>query len=178
MKFIKDLLIVEIETTGDDSDKDPIIQLAGLLLDKDNLLEKGIFNSYIRTSLLEGTLREQGKRLGVDLSVMRSSPKHLEAMKKFAETFKHPVTLTLQNVKHFLFLRNAFKKVSLPFPFDYQMFELWTIEYLYCQRLGYKKIPTLDTLIDYYKLPVKNYYNALERARLEAEVLRRILKSA
>ena len=44
MKFIKDILLFQIETTGPNIDRDSIIQLSAVLLDKDNLLEKNFFN--------------------------------------------------------------------------------------------------------------------------------------
>ncbi|HYV33446.1 MAG TPA: exonuclease domain-containing protein [Candidatus Limnocylindria bacterium] len=57
MKFIKDLLFFEIQTTGQDPDKDSIIQLSAILLDKDNLLEKANFNTYIRVSYLDAIIQ-------------------------------------------------------------------------------------------------------------------------
>ena len=44
MKFIKDLLFFDINTTGPDTDKDNIVQLSAILIDKHNLLEKDYFN--------------------------------------------------------------------------------------------------------------------------------------
>lgn len=176
-KFIKDLLIVEIETTGSDVEKDSILQLSGLLLDKDNLLEKGVFNTYVRTSLLEGTLKKQAGHLGIPFEVMQKSPKATDAAKKFADFASVSATLALQHVKSVFFLRNMFKKVGYIFPVDQQMFQLWTLEYMLSLRIGFNKTPTLQTLVDYFKLEVKNPYNALERARLEAEVLRKIIKT-
>ncbi|QQS22541.1 hypothetical protein IPM19_02820 [bacterium] len=50
MKLIKDILIFQIEATGVDIERDHIIQLSGILLDKDSLLEKNYFNSYVKVS--------------------------------------------------------------------------------------------------------------------------------
>ena len=75
MKFIKDILFFEITTTGFDADKDSVIQLSAVLLDKDNLLEKSNFNSYIRISYLDSIINEHAKILGVDYETLKKSPK-------------------------------------------------------------------------------------------------------
>jgi hypothetical protein len=63
MKFIKDLLFFEITTTGADPDKDSLVQLSAVLLDKDNLLEKDNFNTYVRVSYLDSIINEHAKLL-------------------------------------------------------------------------------------------------------------------
>lgn len=175
-RLLKDLLILEVETTGTQVEKDVIIQLTALLLDKDNLLEKDIFNTYIRTSLLEGTLREHSKVLGIPFTTMQQSPKTADTLKQFAARFQTQPTIAVQSTQTIFFLRQAFRKALLPFELDGHIFDLWTIEYIFSRKLGLNKIPTLDTLLDHFNLTKKNMRNALERARLEAEVLRRIIK--
>ena len=51
MRFIKDLLFIEIQSTGLDPDKDSIIQLSAVLLDKDNLLEKITLTVLLRLAI-------------------------------------------------------------------------------------------------------------------------------
>jgi DNA polymerase III epsilon subunit-like protein len=46
--FNQDILLVDIEATGLDPQKNEIIQIAGVLLDKKTLAIKKDFNSYIR----------------------------------------------------------------------------------------------------------------------------------
>jgi DNA polymerase III epsilon subunit-like protein len=85
MKFIKDLLFFEISTTGPDLDKDNIIQLSAVLIDKDNLLEKDFFNSYIRISYLDSLLLAHSKLLNIDYEKMKKS---LEDSQKQVEEWK------------------------------------------------------------------------------------------
>ena len=75
MKFIKDLLFFEIQTTGQDVDKDQVLQLSAVLLDKDNLLEKNNFNSYIRVSYLDSVMLQHAKMLQVDYETIKKSKK-------------------------------------------------------------------------------------------------------
>ena len=58
MKLIKDLLVFHIETTGPDPERDHIIQIAAVLLDKDSLLEKNFQNSFVKVSFLDGTIQK------------------------------------------------------------------------------------------------------------------------
>jgi DNA polymerase III alpha subunit (gram-positive type) len=176
MKFIKDILLIELETTGQDTDKDSIIQISALLLDKDNLLEKGFFNSYVRVSLLENTISKHAAMLHIEFETMQKSPKIQETLKKFNDQFDVPLLLASHNVSNLFFLKNAYRKALIPFEFDSHMLELWTLSYIYTINYGIRKLPTLHTLIDHFNLTLKNPNNALEKVRLEAEIFRRIVK--
>lgn len=176
MKFIKDILIIEIESTGQDPDKDPMLQLSAVRLDKDNLLEKGVFNTYIRVSLLENTIAQHAGFLGISPGVLQKSPKPAEAIKKFSDTWKNENLLLCCNLFPKLqFLKTAYKKAFIPFEFDQHVLELWTLGYIFTNKMGLKKMSTLNTLIDHFKIKVKNPNNSLERARVEAEILRKII---
>lgn len=177
MKFIKDILLFDMETTGPDVDKDNIIQLSAILLDKDNLLEKNYFNSYVRVSLLDGTINQHAEILNIPFDLMRKSPKIYDAIKKFYTVFRNDsVLLATHNLNSVLFLRNGFKKALVPFEYDQHILELWTLGYIYTLNYGLKKIPTFRTLLDHFHLRQKNRHNALEKVRLSAEIFRKIIK--
>lgn len=177
MKFIKDILLFDMETTGPDVDKDNIIQLSAVLLDKDNLLEKNYFNNYVRVSLLDGTIKEHSEILNISFDIMRKSPKIYDVIKKFHQEFKsESVLLATHNLGNVLFLRQGFKKATIPFEFDQHIMELWTLGYIYTLNYGLKKIPTFSTLLDHFHLKQKNRHNALEKARLAGEIFRKIIK--
>src|SRR6185369_8728789 len=109
MKFIKDILLFDLETTGPDIDKDNVIQLSAILIDKDNLLEKNFFNSYVRISFLEGTITQHAELLNIPFETMQKSPKIYDAIKKFHLTLGHDALLATHNVNNLLFLRQGFK---------------------------------------------------------------------
>lgn len=175
MKFIKDILIVDIETTGPDTDKDSIIQLSGVLLDKDNLLEKNFFNTHVRVSLLENTISQHAAILGIPFESMQRSPKIYDVIKKFKEHFGPTVLLGIHGTATLHFLKNAFKKAVVPFDYDSHVIELWTLGYIYTLQYGIKKMPTLNTFLDQFKLKINNRHDSLERARQSAEIFRRIV---
>src|SRR3989344_5877673 len=115
MKFIKDLLFIEINTTGTDTDKDSVIQLSAVLLDKDNLLEKDNFNSYIRVSYIDSIINEHAKLLGIDREVLRKSPKIYDCVKDFHKKFGNSLLLATHSMSIILFLKNAFRKAAVKF---------------------------------------------------------------
>jgi DNA polymerase III alpha subunit (gram-positive type) len=177
MKFIKDILLFDIETTGQDPDKDSIIQLAGILLDKDNLLERDFFNSYVRVSLLEGIIHQHAIMLNIPFETMQKSSKVYDVSKKFSERFGDRVLLATHSVNNILFLRNGFKKAAIPFAYDPHVIDLWTLGYIYTLNYGMKKMPTFYTLLDHFNMKIINRTNALEKCRLSADIFRKIIKS-
>ncbi len=176
MKFIKDLLFFEIQTTGQDTDKDSIIQISGVLLDKDNLLEKNNFNSYIKVSYLDSMVNEHAKLLSISPEILRKSPKVYEVMKNFHKHFGNNLLLATHSFSNIMFLKNALRKAAVPFDYDHHIVQLWTLGYIYTLNYGLKKMPTFNTFLDYFKLKQVEPFNALEKARLSAEIFRKIIK--
>ncbi len=176
MKLIKDILVFQIETTGPDVERDHIIQLSGLLLDKDSLLEKNYFNSYVKVSFLDGTLQNHASHLGITFDELRKSPKIAETIKQFVTTFGYEPLLATQSVQNYLFLKQAFKRTLTPFNYDKHLLDIWSLSYIYIVHYGIKKIPTLDTMATHFNIKNAKPYDALAKARLTAEVFKRIIK--
>lgn len=176
MKFIKDLIIFELQTTGTETEKDNIIQLSAIVLDKDNLLEKNVFNSYVRISMLEGTIAQHAEALGIPYETMRKSPKIYDVVKQFHAQLGTDGLLCTHTISNVMFLKTAFKKAGVPFDYDRHVVDLWTLGYIYTLNYGIKKMPTFNTFLDYFRLKQTNRYNALERARLAGEIFRKIIK--
>jgi DNA polymerase III epsilon subunit-like protein len=128
-KFIQDILYFSVTTTGDDPEKDRILQLSAVLLDKDNLLDKGIFNEYIRVSLLDGTLRQHANFLGIEAATLQKSLKIYEALKKLVEQFGYTPLLACHQASEQWFLRQAFLKAGVPFNYDQHILDIWSLGY-------------------------------------------------
>lgn len=176
MRFIKDLLFFEIQTTGTDPDKDSVIQLSAVLLDKDNLLEKNNFNSFIKVSYLDSVVNAHAKLLNISPEILRKSPKIYDCIKQFHLKFGRDLLLSAHSFQQVLFLKTAFKRAVVPFDYDEHVVQLWTLGYIYTLNYGLKKMPTFNTFLDYFKLKQKNPHDAMEKVRLEAEIFRRIIK--
>ncbi len=175
MKFIKDILLFQIETSGPNLDRDSIIQLSAVLLDKDNQLEKDFFNSYVKVSFLDNTIAQHSTQLQVPFETLQKSPKLNEVIKQFATKFGSSPLLATHTVSNVQFLRQAFKKTFVPYEYDSHVLDLWSLGYVYTLHYGVKKMPTLETLFTHFHLKIKNRSNALEKARLAAEVFRKII---
>ncbi len=178
MKFIKDLLFFEIQTTGEDPDKDYIIQLSAILLDKDNLLEKANFNTHVRVSFLDGVINDHATKLHVEFEYLKKSPKIVDAVKQFRQKFEPDLLLCTHNISNLLFLRSAFKRSSVKFDYDPHVLELWTLGYIYTLNYGLRKMPTFTTFLDHFRMEQKRPFDSMEKVRLEAEVFRKIIKEA
>ncbi|MBI3231710.1 MAG: hypothetical protein HYZ51_01355 [Candidatus Doudnabacteria bacterium] len=176
MKFIKDLLFFELTTTGVDADRDNILQLSAIVLDKDNLLEKGFFNSYIRVSYMDNIIQDHAKLLRISPEMLKKSQKIYDCVKKFHLHFGKQYLLTTHTLTNVLFLKQAFKKAVVAFDYDPHVIDLWTLGYIYTLNYGLKKMPTANTFFDYFKVKQKNPYDALEKVRHEGEVFRKIIK--
>ncbi len=176
MKFIKDLLFFEIQTTGPDPDKDSVIQLSAVLLDKDNLLEKNNYNSFVKVSYLDSVINTHAKLLNTTPEILRKSPKIYDCIKQFHQKFGRDLLLSTHSFQQVLFLKTAFKRAVVPFDYDEHVVQLWTLGYIYTLNYGLKKMPTFNTFLDYFKLKQKRPYDAMEKVRLEADIFRRIIK--
>lgn len=175
MKFIKDILLFQIETTGPNIERDAIIQLSAVLLDKDNLLEKNFFNSYVKVSFLENTIAQHATLLQIPYDSLKRSPKLSEVIREFSKKFGSEPLLATHTVNNVQFLKHAFKKTLIPFEYHSHVLDLWSLGYVYTLHYGLKKMPTMETLFTHFNLKLKNPRNALEKARLSAEVFRKIV---
>ena len=176
MKFIKDLLFFEITATGSDTEKDSVIQLAATVLDKDNLLEKNYFKAFIRVSYLDNIIWEHAKLLRIPPEVLKKSQKIYDVIKKFRTNFGPEHLLVTHTLSNVMFLKQAFKKAVIPWDYDLHAIDLWTLGYVYTLNYGMKKMPSANTLFDYFKIKQENPYDALEKVRHEAEVFRKIIR--
>ncbi len=175
MKLIKDLLVIHLETTGQDPERDHIIQLSAVLLDKDSLLEKNFFNSYIKVSYLDGTLQQHSQQLGITFEQLRKSPKLAEVIKDFVTQFGFEPLISANSTLSYLFLRNAFKKTLTAFKYDRHFVDIWSLGYIYALHIGIKKMPGLTTLADHFNIKIHVGADGLEKARATAAVLKKII---
>jgi DNA polymerase III alpha subunit (gram-positive type) len=177
MKFIKDILIFDVTTTGNNLDKDQIIQLSAVLVNKDNFLGQDFFNNYVRVSLLDGTINQHAQMLNISFEELRSSKKIYDVVKLFDEKFGKEYLLACVNPLGLSFLRQAYKKSSIPFLFDEHVLDIWTLGYIFTLRHGIKKMPSFETMVDFLGLKLKNNNDANEKAKLASLLLKHIINS-
>ncbi|GAC1412546.1 MAG: hypothetical protein NVSMB66_1820 [Candidatus Doudnabacteria bacterium] len=176
MKFARDILLIDMETTGPDPIKDFPIQLSAILLDKDNLLEKGSFNSYIKYTFSQTTNDRVAQTLGIPKEMWMKAPNVKTVITAFNETFPYNVTIASQNFINVNFLREAYRKSSVVYEYDYHVLELWTLAYVFLSKQNIKKIPTAETIGTFFKLQKTKEHDALANCRYLAEILRKLVK--
>ncbi len=185
MNFKKDLLLVDIEATGLDSNRHEIIQLAGVLLDKKTLKEKKAFSSFIRPAKWGNRDKESMAVNKISFDKVKNAPSLHLTLKKFNKAFGKNVILAYYvGIMDIIFLQTAHKKAGLKWPFDYHYFNIWGLFYGYLASRG--KLTSkkdfagfgIESMIKTFKIKAdKNQlHDALMDCRVEAEILRKVIK--
>lgn len=174
MKFARDILLIDFQTTGINVEKDFPLQLAAVLLDKDNLLEKNFFSSYIKHPFSQTTNDRIVQTLEIPKELWMSSPNLKTVLAEFQQKFSYNVTLASQNTVNINFLQECFRRTAQEYEYDYHIIELWTLGYLYMSKQNLKKIPTAATLGTYLKIP-QPQKDALANCRYLAEIFRKLV---
>lgn len=175
MKFARDILLIDIESTGINPEKDFPLQLSAVLLDKDNLLEKGSFNSYIKHPFSQTTNDRIVQTLGIPKEQWMKAPNLKTVLKEFTAKFPYNVTIATHNIMNIMMLQEAFRRVGIEYEYDYHVLELWTLGYMYLSKQNMKKIPTAQTVGNYLKLNRERDHDAFVNARFLADIFRKLV---
>lgn len=186
MDFKKDILLIDTEFTGFDLSKHDLIQLAAVLLDKKTLKEKKSFNSYIRLSPVQWAKRNRESMSvnKITWEQIKNAPTLKNVIKEFDKTFGQNVIQAFYvgyNDKRFLL--EAYKKAGVKWKFDYHYFELWGLFYPFLavkNKLSSVKHFAgfgIENMIKMFGIKApKNLHDALADCRVEAEILRKVIK--
>ncbi len=183
MNFSKDLLIVDIEATGLQVAKHEIIQLAAILLDKKTLKEKAAFSTFVKPIHWNVRQKEAMEVNNITWDSLKYAPPLSEVVLEFKTLFpsKNTIIANYGGILDITFLRAAFEKNKLVYPYHHSVFNIWALCFAYMAQHGKftnkKKFPGfgLEDLAKKFKLDAQTH-DALDDCRLEAAVLRRILK--
>lgn len=185
MNFKRDILLIDLEFSGFDIKQHEILQIAGVLLDKKTLREKNHFSSFVRPQKWANRDRESMKVNKISYDTLKDAPLLKDVIKKFNKTFGHNVILAAYvgyNDKKFLL--EAYRKSKIKWQFDYHYFDLWGLFYGYLairNQLTSRKdfagfgLESLIKMLD-IKVNKNNLHDALVDCRVEAEVLRKLIK--
>lgn len=183
MDFKKDLLLVDLEMTGLDASRNEIIQLAAVLLDRKTLAEKENFNSFIRPRRWASRDKESMAVNNISFNQLKNAPDLKRVLRAFGRQFGHQVVLAYYGGPLDVdFLRLAHRSCGLPFKFDYHFFNLWGLFYAFLakrnQLTNQKKFTgfAMEDLMKKFKIKSNRRHDALEDCRVEAEILRKIMR--
>lgn len=184
MDFKKDLLLIDIEFTGLDLGKHEIIQLAALLLDKKTLKEKKSFCAFIKPQKWANRDLKSMAINGISWEKLKNAGNLKTVLSKFNKfaNQKNAVLSYYGGPADMDFLRVAYKKAGIKWQFDYHFFNLWAVFYHHfavkdqlrnkARFAGF----SLEDLMRRFNIKSGKRHDALEDCRIEAEVLRRIIK--
>ncbi len=184
MNFKKDLLLIDLETTGLDVDRHEIIQLAGVLLDKKTLQEKKSFCSYIKPAHWNRRDLESMEVNKIAWEQVRKAPPLTSVIRRFSRAFgKNVIVSYYVGVMDIIFLQRAYQKAGVVYPFDYHTFNIWSLFYPFLavhHKLKNRKNFSgfgLEDMAQMFKIRVdKNQlHDALVDCRVEAEILRKVI---
>ena len=166
MKFIKDILVIDFEGS-----KEPT-QIGAVLLDKETLCEKESFLSFIFTDL-EGFVSPTS---GITQEMLHNAPSQAKVGQMIYEKFGTNVLiacwvqdLDIRNFKKII--TAAGKSFS---EYDYHIVDIWSPAYLFCLKNGYTGGIRSEEMFHYFGAQSRTFHNALDDARIAAEILRKI----
>jgi DNA polymerase III epsilon subunit-like protein len=185
MNFKKDILLIDTEFSGFDIQKHEVLQIAAILLDRKTLKEKKAFSTFIKPTRWSKRDRACMKVNKITLDMVKDAPSLEEALRLFDKTFGHNVIQAFYvgyNDKRFLM--ESYRRAKIKWQFDYHVFDLWPVFYAHLalkDQLKSKKDFAgfgLEYLIKKLKIKIdkKNLHDALVDCRVEAEVLRKLIK--
>ena len=184
--FKKDILLIDTEFSGFNIEKHELLQLAGVLLDRKTLKEKKVFSSFMRPTRWQHRDPECMAVNKISHAMVKDAPSLKQVINLFNKTFGHDVILAAYvgyNDKRFLL--DAYRKTKTKWQFDYHYFDLWGLFYGFLAKKNLLKSKKdfagfgLEYLIQRLKIKTNKsqLHDALVDCRVEAEVLRKVLKN-
>jgi len=183
--FHKDILIIDVEATGLDYQNNELIQLAGVLLDKKTLKEKKHFESYIKPLKWRNRDPEAMAVNKIEWKVLAKAPSIKTVIQKFEKTFGTNVILApYGTIMDTAMLRIAYKKLGKKYKYDYHVIDVWPLCFTYMAKkkllVNKKRFSgfSLNDIANHFKIKIpSNRHTALADCRLEAEVLRKLVRA-
>lgn len=183
--FNKDILIIDVEATGVDFNKHELLELAGVLLDKKTLNEKKRFESFVKPTKWKNRDPEAMAVNKMTWDMVKGAPSLKTVLKKFEKTFGTNVIIApYGTIMDTAMLRTSYKKVGMKYKYDYHVFDIWPLCYLYMAKKNLLKNKkrfsgfSLNDIANHFKIKIpSNRHTALADCLLEAAVLRKLTKT-
>ncbi len=177
--FPKDLLIIDIETSGSDPYTHVPLQIGAVLLDRVTLAEKKSFVSYIHQEEHFPIEQWALKKIQIDYNAIAQAPRIEEVTERFVATFGTDVIVAAWVVAFDVaFFSQLLKSIGFQWGREYShhALDLFTLTWAHLMQKGWKEIPDSETVFQHFGLPARGFHDALEDCRLEANVLRKIME--
>ncbi len=179
--FPKDLLVLDLETTGTDPALHSTIEVGAILLDRHTLEEVKAWSAVIRRQERNGTNAQSMALHGLSLDDIKRGMEPKRAIEEFLETFGTDYLLAGWNVGFDVqFLRALLRHtghIDVFDAIDYHRLDVWSIaQFLNTIGLFQSDVSSLSCLCEQLGLPRSKAHSGLEDARITATALRRLVQ--
>jgi DNA polymerase III epsilon subunit-like protein len=180
--FPKDLLVLDLETTGTDPVVHSTIEIGAVLLDRRTLEEKKAWSTVIKRQENNGTNPRSMALHGKSLSDIRKAGKDArQAVEEFLGYFGTDYLLAGWNIGFDVqFFRALLRHTGHTEAFeaiDYHRLDVWSLaQFLKSIGLFESDVSSLSCLCEQLGLPRSKAHSGLEDARITATALRRLLE--
>jgi DNA polymerase III epsilon subunit-like protein len=185
MNFHKDILLIDLESTGLDVAKHEIIQIGAILLDKKTLKEKKVFYTFVKPTKWKQRDPEAMAVNNITAEQLKLAPSLKQVITEFGKLFdpKQVILAHYGGPLDMDMMRAAYKKLGKRWEFDHHFFNLWGLFFSFVALKGKifdkKKFAgfSLDHFIKYFGMEVPpGRHDALTDCRVEADIFRLVMK--
>lgn len=165
MYFPKDILMLDFEG------RNKPVQIGAVLLDKETLEEKDSFVSYVHQDMT--TVQTKS---GITQEMLAGAPSQEEVGKalveKFGTHFLIGSWVANMDTQHFRTLITAAGYTWDQF--DFHVVDVWPAAYIHLVKKGYKGSIFSEEMFQAFSAKPRGLHDALEDARIAADVLRQL----
>jgi DNA polymerase III epsilon subunit-like protein len=178
--FFKDILVVDLETTGSNPLIHEVVEMGAVLLDKDTLRQVRSIQSLVRPESLDRSEPLAMKIHGLLPDQLLQAPSASQVVSHLIDTLGHGYTLCGWNICFDTqFLAGMFRRAGKYEEFtklDYHRLDLWSLVQLAWTCGLVEEEPTsLSRICTSWGIQRQENHSALQDALISAEVLRRVV---
>ncbi|MFZ0772424.1 MAG: 3'-5' exonuclease [Candidatus Sulfotelmatobacter sp.] len=175
--FTRNLLVLDVETTGSDPQLHEVVEIGAVLLDADSLEPLRQFQSLVRPEQFQNSDPRALRIHGLSPERLGTAPPAGEVISRFVDEFGLDFIFCGWNIAFDTqFLRSLFRKAEKKALFDaidYHKVDLWSLlELAWVSGLYPKEPKSLAEVCQTLHIERSALHNALQDALIAAEVLR------
>jgi DNA polymerase III epsilon subunit-like protein len=174
MRIHKEILVIDVETTGLDPAKHACIELGAVCLDKDLQMTKQ-FSSLVAPWKGAEFVKEAMKINQIAAEQLRGAPSIEDVVEAFHETFRPDEKILLLSGWNVwldaYFLRNLYERASREWPFNYRLLDVQSVFSFHSLMAASSQEKTIQEL-----LHEKQEHRALADAKHTSRVLQLLSK--
>ena len=184
--FSRDLVVMDIESTGLDVRKNEVLQIAAIRLDKNTLQEVARFSTYVRPTNWENQDPKAMAVNGIPHELVKTAPTVTEVLEQFEAAFPaNEVLLAAYNAWFDMtFFKQMYMKTERVNPYDFHCFDIWGLAYMFWskeartpnpkQPIGFN-LADMAALLEVPTPEGGKFHDALVDTEVTVEILRRLV---